>query len=104
MIVVYVILRTRAFVLTRLYAMILYTSVNASACRALPKHNELFQFFDGSFLEASKAVLFRATAIHCHHGMDFVDASFFILGPELLVCPQFQVTVSHRRSKNARAS
>ena len=48
--------------MTRLYAMILYTSVNASAYRALPKHDELFQFFDGSFLEASKAVPFHATA------------------------------------------
>ena len=90
--------------MTRLYAMILYTSVNASAYRALPKHDELFQFFDGSFLEASKAVPFHATAIHCHHGMDFADASFFVLGSELLVCPQFQVIASHRRSKNERVS
>ena len=92
--------------MTRLYAMILYTSVNASAYRALPKHDELFQFFDGSFLEASKAVPFHATVdvIHCYHGMDFVDTSFFVLGSELLVCPQFQVTASHRRLKNARAS
>ena len=73
--------------ITRLYAMILYMSVNASAYRALPRKNELFQFFNGSFLKASKAVLFDATAIHCHHGMDLVDASFFVLGAELLVCP-----------------
>ena len=79
-------------------------SVNASAYRALPKHDELFYFFDGSFLEASKAVPFHATAIHCHHSMDFADAFFFVLGSELLVCPQFQVTASHRRSKNTRAS
>ena len=83
--------------------MILYTSVNASAYRALPKHNELFQFFDGSFLEASKAVPFHTTATHCHHGMDFVDTSFFVLGSELLVCPQFQVTVQIKKSYSFRS-
>ena len=78
--------------ITHLYAMILHTSINASAYCALPKHNEVFQFFDGSFLEASEVVPFHTTAIYFHHGMDFVDA---VMGSELLVCPQFQVTVSH---------
>ena len=38
----------------RLYAMILYTSVNASAYRALPKHNELFHFSMARFSKRLK--------------------------------------------------
>ncbi len=33
----------------------------------------------GWFLEAPRAVLFLATAIHFHYGTDIEDASFFIL-------------------------
>ena len=39
----------------------------------------LFSFFDGSYLEAPTAVLFHATAIHCHDGIQIADASFFVL-------------------------
>ena len=38
-----------------------------------------FLVFEGSFLEAPRAVLFHATAIHCHYGIDIEDASFFVL-------------------------
>ena len=81
-----------------------YTSIYPSAYRALPRQNELFRFFNSSFLEAPQAVPFHATATHCHHGMDFDDASFFVLRSELLVCPKFQATVSQRRSRNGQAS
>ena len=37
------------------------------------------EFFEGWFLKALQAVLFHATAIHCHHGMDVNKASFFVL-------------------------
>ena len=57
----------------RLYVMILYTSVYSSVYHALPRQNELFRFFDSSFLEAPRVVPFYATATHCHHGMDFND-------------------------------
>ena len=36
---------------------------------------EFFRVFKGSFLEAPQVVLFHATAIHCHDGMDHNDAS-----------------------------
>ena len=39
-----------------------------------------FIFFDSLFLETLRAVLFHTTAIHYHHGMDFDDTSFFVLG------------------------
>ena len=100
MIVIYVVLRTRAFVLRNDFV---YVRI-PSAYRALPRQNELFRFFDSSFLEAPQAVPFHATATHCHRGMDFDDASFLVLRSELLVCPKFQVTVSQRRSRNGRAS
>ena len=39
-----------------------------------------FRVFEGSFLEAPRVVLFHATAIHCHDGMDHDDASVFRSG------------------------
>ena len=46
-------------------------------------------------------VLFHATAIHYHNGMDDDDTSVFLVGSELLVCLQFKFPVSHKRSGNA---
>ena len=40
-------------------------------------------------LKVPRAVLFHATAIHCHYGIDIEDASFLVLERELLICPQF---------------
>ena len=47
--------------------------------RALPWTEWIILVFEGSFLEAPRAVLFHATAIQCHHGIDIEDASFFVL-------------------------
>ena len=60
----------------------------SKACflKRLEQQYEFFQVFEGLFLEAPRAVLFHATAIHCHDGMDHDDASVFVLGSELLVC------------------
>ena len=64
--------------ITRVYAIISYTS--AYPCTApYPGQNEFFFVFEGSFLKAPRAVLFHATAIHCHHGIDIEDASFSVL-------------------------
>ena len=63
--------------IARVYAIISYTS--AYRCTApYPGQNE-FLVFEGSFLEAPRAVLFHATAIHCHCGIDIEDASFLVL-------------------------
>ena len=83
------------------YAIISCTSAYLSMYRALPR---IFLVFEGSFLEAPRAVLFHATAIHCHYGIDIEDASFLVLERELLICPQFKVPFSQKRSKNGRAS
>ena len=45
---------------------------------ALSRVEWIFRVFEGSFLEAPWAVLFHATAMHCHHGMDIDDASCFV--------------------------
>ena len=37
-------------------------------------------FHEGLFLEAPQVVLFHATALHCHHGMDVDKASLFVIG------------------------
>ena len=39
----------------------------------------MFLVFEGLFLEAPQAVMFHATAIHCHYGIDIEDASFLVL-------------------------
>ena len=90
--------------ITRVYAIIPYMSAYLSVYRALPRTEWIFLVFEGSFLEAPRAVLFHATAIHCHYGKDIEDASFFILERELLICPQFKVPFSQWRSKNGWAS
>ena len=76
----------------RVHAIISYTSAYLSVV------------FEGSFLEAPRAVLFHATAIHCHYGIDIEDASFLVLERELLIFPQLKVLFSQKRSKNGRAS
>ena len=47
-----------------------------------------------------RAVLFHTIAIHCHNGMDDNDASFFVLGSELLVYPnsKFQLATKDRET------
>ena len=82
--------------------MVYVRKINASAYRALPKHNELLQFFDGSFLEASKAVPFHATATMVWTSL--MPPFLFWPGPELLVSPQFQVTVSPGQKIEKRTS
>ena len=47
--------------------------------RPYPGQNGFFSFFEGSFLEAPRAVLFHTTVVHCHHGIDIKDASLFVL-------------------------
>ena len=39
----------------------------------------IFLIFEGWFLEVPQAVLFHATATHCHHARDIKYASFFVL-------------------------
>ena len=74
----------------RLYVTISYTSESVRTPIRVPRPalaESTFLLFDRSFLEAPRMVPFHATAIHCHHSMDLNDASFFVLGSELLVCP-----------------
>ena len=80
------------------------TSAYLSVYRALPRTEWIFLVFEASFLEAPWAVLFHATAIHCHYGIDIKDSSFFVLEWVLQICPKFKVPVSQKRSKNGRAS
>ena len=60
-----------------LYCEPAFTRVHAIMLRpCCPGQNRLIFF---SFFEAARAVLFHATAIHCHHGRDIEDPSFFVL-------------------------
>ena len=43
---------------------------------SLPRTEWIFLIFEGWFLKALQAVLFHATATHCYHGRDIVDALF----------------------------
>ena len=74
--------------ITRVYAIISYMSAYLSVYRALPRTEWIFLFFEGSFLAAPRAVLFHATAIHCHYGKDIEDALFFVLE-----CHQFKSSI-----------
>ena len=88
---------------TRVHAIMLYTSVYHPCTVPCPGQNRIFLFFEGSFLEAARAVLFHATAIHCHHGRDIEDPSFFVLGQVLQVCPQIQSSIQPEKiEKQAR--
>ena len=68
---------------------------------ALPRTESIFE---GSLLQAARAVLLHTTAIHCHHGRDIEDPWFFVLERVLQVCPKFKVSFSQRRSRNERES
>ena len=72
---------THAFVrIMQVYTIISYTSAYLSVYRTLPRTEWIFLVFEGLFLEAPRAVLFHATAIHCHYGRDIEeDASFLVL-------------------------
>ena len=47
--------------------------------RALPGTEWIFLIFKGWFLKGPQAILFHATATHCHYGRDIENASFFVL-------------------------
>ena len=76
--------------IAQVYAIISYTSAYLSVYRTLPRTEQIFLVFEGSFLEAPRAVLFHATAMYCHYGRDIEDASFFVLERELLICHHLQ--------------
>ena len=59
-----------------------------------PGQNGFFSFFEGLLLEAPWAVLFHATATHCHHG---TDALFFILEWVLQVLLQIQSSIQPQK-------
>ena len=78
--------------------------VRITVHQALLRQNGFFHVFEGSFLEVPQVVQFHATVIHCHHGMDADDTLIFVLGSELHICPEFEVPVSQRKSRNTRVS
>jgi hypothetical protein len=57
-------------------------AIYLSVYRVLPKDRMNFLVFEGLFLEAPRAVLFHATAIHRHYGTDIEDASFSLFWNE----------------------
>ena len=60
--------------ITGFYAIILlYVHITVYCAMTVPY--EFFWVFEGSSLEAPRAVLFHATTIHCHDGMDHDGAS-----------------------------
>ena len=71
------------------YAVLVYIRIIVPCTAPCPGQHEFFQVFEGSILKAPQVVLFHTTAIHCYNGVDDDNASFFVLGSELLVCPLF---------------